>query len=163
MPYNDTISQAINLGRRLNSINRVATRWRITQEEAAELMINVEKQQTEYKLELEKKFKKIYQNQLDPKFLDKSEYRLFIEGNVINLVDNIEVSESNRYRRENSLDILDISNKNNSYIDNVEVFKKNSSESSANSNTELINSRRSLIENIQKTNTSLLKNICCCF
>ena len=44
------IFKAQYLGRRLESIYRVARRWKITNEEAAELMVNVEIQQSDNKL-----------------------------------------------------------------------------------------------------------------
>ena len=58
------IFKAQYLGRRLESIYRVARRWKITNEEAAELMVNVEMQQSDNIL-----------NQ-------KQHYKLFIEGSV---------------------------------------------------------------------------------
>ena len=160
MPYIDNISQAINLGRRLNSINRVANRWNIKPSEAAELMINVEKEQTEYKLKLTEKFSKIHEGKLDIKCLDKCEYKLFIEGETFKPI----ILESERYRMKDPLDSSDkLTDSNTCCINNSEVFKKNDS---INSNTILIDPEVLMIENNSNStirNRMTINSICCCF
>jgi len=100
------IFKAQYFGRRLESIYRVARRWKITNEEATELMVNVEMQQSDNKLNQKQHFKlfiegPVYRgNNLD-------EYKLLIEGPTIysayeiNLLDKKNI---NKYRRLNNIE-----------------------------------------------------------
>ena len=115
------IFKAQYLGRRLESIYRVARRWKITNKEAAELMVNVEMLQSDNTLNQYKLFIEgpVYRgNNLDeyklfiegPVYRGKInllEYKLFIEGPTIysdygiNLLDKKKI---NKYRRLNNIE-----------------------------------------------------------
>jgi len=108
------IFKAQYLGRRLESIYTVAKRWQITNEEAAELMVTVEMQQSDNIL-----------NQ-------KQHYKLFIEGSVHREKKN--PTESNllvevpRIYREYDEDVFNKSRELNNTVFNYEIDDTNNTE-----------------------------------
>jgi hypothetical protein len=73
------ILKAQYLGRRLESIYRVARRWKITNEEAAELMVNVEMQQSDNILNQKQHYKLFIEGSVHRDKMNPNEYNLVVE------------------------------------------------------------------------------------
>ena len=168
-------------GRRLESIHRVARRWKITNEEAAELMTNVEIQQSDNKLN---QYKLLIEGPVYRGKNNLDEYKLLPEGPTIysdyeiNLLDKKNINKSRRLNNiefeygveEKHLLDEDTVNNNNGMeekhlLDEDPVFLN--SLSSNNSSNQLIQRYEFNQETNQETNQAIKKRrhttTCCCF
>ena len=183
------IFKAQYYGRRLKSIYRVARRWKITTEEAAELMVNVEMQQSDNKLNQKQHFKLLIEGPVY-RGNNLNEYKLLIEGPTIysdydiNLLDKKNINKSRRLNNiefDNEMEEKDLLGEDTVFLNNTNEMEEKilldkdtvflNSLSSNNSSNQLIQTYdthyETHYETNQETNQTSKKRrhttTCCCF
>lgn len=92
MVFRNYIIEAQYYGRRLESIRRVARRWKISMTDAAELIVNVEEAQSENRYKNYNLNKKRYKEKIEGKTFYKKEEILFDN----NEMEDVFLEESNK-------------------------------------------------------------------
>ena len=146
MPDTNYILEAQQIGLEFKSIQKVAQRWGISLNDAAELMVNFEKQQGYYKLKQQKlHFKLILEGKSLLGKMDKKEYKLMIEGPVVhrpastenkNSIDSYD-RESLPHRRLNTIDLTDSFLMENPINSDIRIGDKDTNRKFANINSDI--------------------------
>jgi hypothetical protein len=146
MPDTNYILEAQQIGLEFKSIQKVAQRWGISLNDAAELMVNFEKQQGYYKLKQQKlHFKLILEGKSLLGKMDKKEYKLMIEGPVVhrpastenkNSIDSYD-RESLPHRRLNTIDLTDSFLMENPINSDIKIGDKDTNRKFANINSDI--------------------------
>jgi hypothetical protein len=182
------IFKAQYYGRRLESIYRVARRWKITNEEAAELMVNVEMQQSDNKFN---QYKLLIEGPVYRGKINLDEYKLLTDGPTIysdydiNLLDKKNINKSRRLNNiefDYEMEEIDLLDENTVFLNNNNEMEEKdlldedtvflNSLSSNNSSNQFIQTYDTNQQTNQETNQASKKStipkrrhttICCCF